>query len=79
MRDELFSFGDFQLDTHVPVLMMGDRVVALAPKALEVLTALVRNAGQVISKEDLCAAVWPGTAVEEGNLTVHVSHLRKAM
>jgi DNA-binding winged helix-turn-helix (wHTH) protein len=51
----------------------------VSPKALEVLAVLARNAGQVVSKDDLLNIVWPGAAVEEGNLAVHIFALRRAL
>ena len=59
--------------------MRGSRPLELSPKALQVLAVLVRNAGRVISKDDLLNIVWPEAAVEEGNLAVHVFALRKAL
>ena len=58
--------------------MRGSRSIEVAPKALEILAVLVRNAGRVVRKDDLMSLVWPDTVVEEGNLAVHISHLRKA-
>jgi DNA-binding winged helix-turn-helix (wHTH) protein/Flp pilus assembly protein TadD len=74
-----FEFGDFRLDTDLPSLTRGSNVVDLAPKALEILSVLVANAGQIVRKDDLLRIVWPNTVVEEGNLAVYVSALRKAL
>jgi tetratricopeptide (TPR) repeat protein len=51
----------------------------LSPKALQVLAVLVRNAGRVVSKDDLLNIVWPDAIVEEGNLAVHIFALRRAL
>ena len=56
----------------------GDRV-ALTPKAIDVLIALVGASGQPVGKDELLATVWAGTVVEEGTLASHVSLLRKAI
>lgn len=72
-------FGHFKLDLAVPLLTYDSRSLELAPKALEVLAILVRNAGQVVRKDDLLSLIWPHNVVEEGNLAVHVSSLRKAI
>jgi tetratricopeptide (TPR) repeat protein len=53
--------------------------MSLEPKAHEVLLALVRNAGTLVTKRELLDLVWPGSFVEEGILAVHVSGLRKAL
>src|SRR5262249_7655369 len=55
------------------------RSVELSPKALQVLVVLVRNAGRLVSKDDLLNMVWPETVVEEGNLAVHIFALRRAL
>jgi DNA-binding winged helix-turn-helix (wHTH) protein len=48
-------------------------------KALDLLVTLVRRSGHLVSKDDLLRAVWPDTIVEEVNLTVNISALRKAL
>jgi tetratricopeptide (TPR) repeat protein len=52
--------------------------VAISPKAFEVLLCLIQRPGQVVTKEQLLQAVWPGAFVEEDNLVQHISALRKA-
>ena len=71
----VFEFGDFRFDPAGPSLTHGSNLVELTPKALEILSVLVTNAGQVVRKDDLLSLVWPHTVVEEGNLAVHVSFL----
>ena len=75
----ILQFGSFQFDPEVPLLTRGDRSLELSPKALQVLAVLVRNAGRVVSKDDLLNIVWPDTMVEEGNLAVHIFALRRAL
>jgi DNA-binding winged helix-turn-helix (wHTH) protein/tetratricopeptide (TPR) repeat protein len=75
----LIEFGDFRLDSARRVLWRHGDVVALTPKALEVLVALLERAGQVMGKAELMDRVWPDTFVEEANLTVNVSAVRKAL
>jgi DNA-binding winged helix-turn-helix (wHTH) protein/tetratricopeptide (TPR) repeat protein len=74
-----FSFGPYRLDVRKRVLWREGELVALAPKALDLLVALVEQAGDVVRKEDLLARVWPDVVVEEANLSVNVSALRKAL
>src|SRR5688500_2988369 len=76
---ERYAFGGFTLDVGERRLCDGDRVVMLPPKAYDVLVALVRRAGQLVTKSDLIEVVWRDAFVEEGILTVHVSALRKAL
>jgi TolB-like protein/Flp pilus assembly protein TadD len=61
------------------VLWRGEALVHLPPKALDVLLALAEQAGDVVSKDDLIARVWPDTFVEEANLSVNVAALRKVL
>jgi DNA-binding winged helix-turn-helix (wHTH) protein len=53
--------------------------VALTAKAVDLLLALIMARAQVLEKEELIKLLWPDTIVEEGNLTVNVSSLRKAL
>jgi DNA-binding winged helix-turn-helix (wHTH) protein/tetratricopeptide (TPR) repeat protein len=75
---EVFHFGEFTLETAERRLTQGRKVIRLAPKAHDVLVLLVRQAGRLVTKDELLSRVWPDTCVEEGILTVHVSALRKA-
>jgi TolB-like protein len=53
--------------------------VALGSRALDLLRLLVEGKGELVSKDQIMAAVWPGTAVEEANLTVQISTLRRVL
>ncbi len=75
----LYEFGEFQLDAARRVLLRRGEAVAITPKVYEVLFALVETAGQSLSKDELLRRVWPDTVVEESNLTVSVSALRKVL
>ena len=76
---EIYEFGEFALDVTERRLTRSGVAVALAPKALDVLVALLRRAGTLLSKRELLDAVWPDTAVEEGILAVHISTLRRTL
>ena len=76
---ELFYFGEFSLEIEERRLRHGARPVHLAPKAFDLLVALLRHSGRLVSKDELLACVWPDSFVEEGILTVHVSALRRAL
>jgi len=60
-------------------LLRGDEIVSLYPKAIETLILLVRNPGKVLDREELMQALWPDAIVEDANLTVAISQLRKAL
>src|SRR2546426_7986632 len=74
-----YAFGPFRVDLARHVLLRGSDVVPLTTKALDTLVVLVRNSGRMLEKDELLRLVWPDTAVEEGNLTVAISMLRKAL
>ena len=74
------EFGDFRLDRERRLLLRRDGApVPLASKAFETLSYLVEHAGTVLDKDELMQAVWPDTAVEENNLTQHISLLRRLL
>jgi Tol biopolymer transport system component/DNA-binding winged helix-turn-helix (wHTH) protein len=74
-----FSFADFEIDVSRRVLLRDDLPVALNSKAFDLLLALVEMHGEVLSKDELLEKVWEGQFVEEGNLTGHISNLRKVL
>jgi DNA-binding winged helix-turn-helix (wHTH) protein len=53
--------------------------VRLGSRAFDILTALVERAGEAVAKEELIARAWPATYVEEANLKIQVSALRRAL
>ena len=75
----VYEFGPFRVDTNERLLRRGGLLVPLTPKAVETLIALVEGRGQLVSKEMLMARLWPGTFVEEANLSNQISLLRKAL
>lgn len=75
----VFEFGPYRLDGGKSVLWRGGDLVPLTPKALDLLTVLVEQGGDVVSKQELMSRVWPDTVVEEGNLSVTIAALRKAL
>src|SRR5438876_7353788 len=74
-----FSFGDFELDVERRRLFEQGQPVALNSRTFELLFALVSRRGEILSKDELLETVWDGQFVEEGNLAVHVSTLRKTL
>ena len=77
--EPLYEFKEFRLDVTRRILLRDGKLVALAPKALETLLVLVENSGRVVEKSELIKRVWPDSFVEEINLTVHISSLRKVL
>jgi predicted ATPase/DNA-binding winged helix-turn-helix (wHTH) protein len=79
MDTDAISFGPFRFLAAQRLLFEGDRPVRLGSRALDILTALVERAGEVVSKEELMARAWPQAFVEESNLKIQVSVLRRAL
>lgn len=73
------AFGPFILDRARKQLLENDRALRLGGRAFDLLTALTERAGEVLSRQELEAKVWPHTIVEETSLRVHVSALRKIL
>ncbi len=60
-----WTFGLFRLDTANACLWRGEQMLALRPKAFAVLAYLITHTGQLVTKEALFDAVWPGAAVSD--------------
>jgi len=78
-NNQCYEFGPFRLATAEHRLYRNGEVVLLPPKEFDLLLLLVQNPGQVMNRESLIKALWPNTVVEEANLNVHISALRKAL
>lgn len=77
--ERVISFGPFRLHPERRLLLEGSRPLRLGTRALEILIALIEHAGDRVSKDELIARVWPDTTVEEANIRVHISALRRAL
>ena len=74
---EQYQFGEFTLDVGERRLSRGGTPIHVGPKTYDVLVALVRKPGRLVTKLELLEQVWPAAFVEEGILTVHASSLRQ--
>ena len=74
-----FSFGPFRLLPTQRLLLEDGKPLRLGSRALDILIALVERPGELVSKRELIARVWPDTVVIEANLTVHVAALRRVL
>ena len=79
MVEPRHSFGPFVLDAAHGRLQRNGKSVAVGQRGLALLEALLDADGGVVSKADLMERAWPGTFVEEGNLTVQIAALRKSL
>jgi len=75
----VYRFGGFLLVPKERVLLHEGEPVALAGKAFDLLVTLVSQAGHLATKDELLQRVWPGLVVEEVNLSVNMSAIRKAL
>src|SRR5690349_8591678 len=74
-----WSFGNATLDERTLELSVNGSAVSLERKPLEVLLCLLNHAGEVVTKDELLEAVWPGRILTETVLTKHVGRLREAL
>lgn len=74
-----FAFGSFLLVPERQVLLHSGRALRIGCRALDLLTALVERPGQLLTKRELMARVWPTTTVEECNLKANMAALRRAL
>lgn len=74
-----YQFGDYLLIPRERMLLCHHDPVPLTGKAFDLLLVLVRRGGQLVSKDELLQEVWPGRFVEEVNLSVNISAVRKAL
>ena len=79
VRNLNYEFGPYCLNLALQRLTRDGEKISLTPKAIEILTLLVTNAGRLVEKEVLLKAVWPDTFVEESNLAQNIFLLRKAL
>jgi DNA-binding winged helix-turn-helix (wHTH) protein/Flp pilus assembly protein TadD len=75
----VFEFGPFRFDGAKGVLWRGGEIVRVSPKALDLLAVLLEPPRDLVTKEELLRRVWPDAFVEEANLSVNVSILRKTL
>ncbi|MFB9972243.1 winged helix-turn-helix domain-containing protein [Pseudoroseomonas cervicalis] len=78
-REEEISFGAFSLFPGRKLLLRGGEPVRIGQRALDLLVALARRPGEVLERDALIPAVWPGRHVDESNLRAQVAALRKAL
>jgi len=74
-----YEFGPFRFDGQKHRLSRDGEPVALPPKSMDALLVLVQNKGKLLEREALLQAVWADSFVEDANLTVAISNLRKAL
>ena len=76
---DTLRFERFEIDTARRQVRVNGTPLVLGAHAFDLLAALIEHRNRVVSKDELLALAWPGLVVEENNLTVQVSALRKAL
>ena len=76
---KLYEIGGFRLDPEARVLTHGGEPVALGARAVAVLAALISRPNEYVAKAEIIDAAWPGLVVEEANLAVQISSIRRAL
>lgn len=79
MSDRSIRFGAFELRPERGELLNGGLRVGLGSRALEILTLLAERAGEVVSVQEISDRVWPNIFVQENNLRVHITAIRRAL
>ena len=79
ISSKIYTFGGFRLEQAQQRLLYRGEPVVLKPKILDLLLFLIQSRGQLIAKDDLMRGIWPDTIVEENNITVSMSILRKTL
>ena len=75
----IYVFDQFMLAPEERLLWRDGKPVSLTPKTFDLLVVLVTNSGHLVGKDELLQQVWPDSFVEEVNLSVNISSLRKAL
>ena len=75
----IYRSGPWEIDLPRRELRSNGVLVPLGGRAFDILEVLIRSSGQLVTKDELIAEVWPGAIVEENTLQVHVSAVRKAL
>jgi DNA-binding winged helix-turn-helix (wHTH) protein len=79
LAGEELSFGSFRLIAKQRQLLRGDRPVSIGQRALDVLITLAGRPGETVSQQELMAQAWRGTHVDDSNLRMQISAVRKAL
>src|SRR5258705_3955279 len=75
----IYEFGPFRVDALRRLLLREGNPVRLPAKAFEILLVLLEEKGRLVEKDELMRRVWPDAVVEENNLTVNMSALRRSL
>jgi DNA-binding winged helix-turn-helix (wHTH) protein len=74
-----YEFDDFRVEPEERIVVRSGKRVSLSGKPFDVLIALLKHPGRLVRKDQLISEVWPDAFVEEGNLSVQITAIRKAL
>ena len=74
-----YEFGPFEVVPEERLLLQAGKPVHLATRAFDVLLVLIKSAGRLVERSELMTAIWGESFVEESNITLAISMLRKAL
>jgi non-specific serine/threonine protein kinase len=75
----VYEFGEWEVDLARRELRASGVPIPLGGRAFQIFAVLVQSAGELVTKDELMARVWPGAIVEENKLQVHISAVRRAL
>src|SRR5580698_1292865 len=75
----VYEAGSLEIDAGRRELRARGIPVPIGDRAFEIIEALARSAGELVTKDDLMGRVWPGAVVGEATIQVHISAIRKAL
>src|SRR6202795_2132527 len=78
-RRRVYESGEWEVDLARRELRARGAAVPIGNRAFEIIEVLVRSAGELVTKNDLTARLWPGAIVEDNTLQFHISAIRKAL
>jgi DNA-binding winged helix-turn-helix (wHTH) protein len=78
-KDVSYEFDKFQFRPREQQLLCDGSPIPLTNKAFETLNVLISKNGRLVEKSELISAVWKDSFIEEGNLAVTISMIRKAL
>src|ERR1700692_2760108 len=75
----VYESDEWELDLARRELRVRGAAVPIGNRAFEIIEVLIQSAGELVTKNDLTARVWPGAIVEDNTLQFHISAIRKAL
>src|ERR1700720_40020 len=78
-RQLVYESGEWEVDLARRELRARGVPVPIGGRAFEIIEVLVQSAGELVTKNDLSARIWPGAIVEDNTLQFHISAIRKAL